>query len=77
MKDKVTEEQAAVLHSLLVDAMEGSLRQQLMSGEFNPQVMARVMDFLKHNNIQVASGKSQRMQSLSDLLSNINPDDIG
>ena len=77
MKEQVSEEQAAVLHSLLVDAMEGSLRQQLLSGEYNPQVMARVMDFLKHNNIQVASGASKRMRSLTDLLANIDPDDLG
>ena len=76
MKDHVSEEQSAILHSLLVDAMEGSLRQQLMSGEYNPQVMARVMDFLKHNNIQVASHNSKRMRSLTDLLSNIDPEDL-
>lgn len=76
MTNKVTEEQAAVIHSLLVDAFEGSLRQQLMSGDFSPQMLGRVLDFLKHNNITVASTSSNRLASLADMISNINIDDI-
>ena len=75
-KNQVTEEQAAMLHGLLVDAFEGSLRQQLMSGEYSPQMLGRVLDFLKFNNIQVTSGKDRSMRSLADILANIDPDDL-
>ena len=75
-KTKVTEDQAAVIHSLLVDAFEGSLRQQLMSGDYNPQMLGKILDFLKHNNIQVASSADSRMTSLADILGQINAEDL-
>lgn len=72
----VTESQASMLHSLLVDAMEGSLRQQLMSGDYNPQMLGRVLDFLKHNNITVTSSADKRMASLADIIGQIDMDDL-
>ena len=73
---KVTESQASMLHSLLVDAMEGSLRAQLMSGDYNPQMMGRVLDFLKHNNITVTSSADKRMASLADIIGKIDMEDL-
>ena len=73
---QVTEQQAAVIHSLVVDALEGSLRQQLMSGEYSPQMLARALDFLKHNNIQVASSENKRMRSLAEIFSQVDLDDL-
>ena len=75
-KHKVTDEQAAAIHSLLVDALEGSLRQQLMSGEYSPQMIGRALDFLKMNNITVASSESRRMQSLVDILGKVDLDGL-
>jgi hypothetical protein len=75
-QNNVTSDQAAAIHSLLADALEGSLRQQLMSGEFNPQMIARAMDFLKHNNIQVGTAENKRMQSLAQVLSSVDLTDL-
>ena len=75
-QNNVTSDQAAAIHSLLADAREGSLRQQLMSGEFNPQMIARAMDFLKHNNIQVGTAENKRMQSLAQVLSSVDLTDL-
>ena len=61
---------------MLVDAFEGSLRQQLMSGEYSPQMLGKVLDFLKFNNIQVASATDSRMGSLADILGQINAEDL-
>ena len=71
-----SESQASILHSLLVDAMEGSLRQQLMSGDYSPQMLGRVLDFLKHNNITVTSSADKRMAFLADIIGQIDMDDL-
>ena len=75
-KHQVTEEQASAIHSLLCDALEGSLRKQLLTGEYNPALTARAMDFLKHNNIQVGSSANSRLASLADMLSQIDGDEL-
>ena len=50
----VTGDQADLIHKLLCECFETSLRQQLLTGDFNAQILGKVMDFLKHNNISVA-----------------------
>ena len=75
-KNEVTNDQAAAIHALLVDVLEGSLRQQLMSGEYSPQMVARALDFLKHNNITVASADNKRMVSLLDAFKQVDIDDL-
>ena len=75
-KREVTEEQAAVIHSLLVDALEGSLRKQLLSGEYNAALISRALDFLKLNNITVGSAGRERMMSLTQMLDQIDLDDL-
>jgi hypothetical protein len=72
----VTESQASMLHSLLVDAFEGSLRQQLMTGDYSPQMLGRVLEFLKHNSITVTSSADKRMASLADIIGKIDMDDL-
>ena len=72
----VTEAQAAAIHSLLVDALEGSLRQQLMTGEYNAALIARALDFLNHNNITVATDADRRMASLSQVLGQVDFDNL-
>lgn len=74
--NKVTEAQAAAIHSLLVDALEGSLRKQLMSGEYNAALIARALDFLKHNNITVGSASNHRLASLADMMGQLDFDDV-
>ena len=73
-KKKVTDEQADVIHSLLADCMETSLRQMLLSGEVNPQMVGKVIDYLKHNNVQVVATENKALASLSDLIAQIDPD---
>ncbi len=74
--NKVTEAQADVIHSLLTDAMELSLRQMLQTGEINPAMLARVIDYLKYNKIEVVSATDSHMASLAELVGAINLDDL-
>lgn len=71
---RVTEDQADVIHSLLADCMETSLRQQLLSGDVNPQMVGKVIDYLKYNGVQVVSTENKALASLSDLIAQIDPD---
>ena len=71
---RVTEDQADVIHSLLADCMETSLRQMLLTGEVNPQMVGKVIDYLKHNNVQVVATENKALASLSDLIAQIDPD---
>ena len=73
---RVTEDQADVIHSLLADCMEASLRQMLLTGEVNPQMVGKVIDYLKHNNVQVVSTENKSLLSLSDLIAQIDPDEF-
>ena len=61
----VSMDQAGVIHQLLCECFETSLRQQLLTGEFNAQLLGKVMDFLKHNNISVAD------ENVDEHLSNL------
>tara|TARA_B100000674_G_scaffold195248_1_gene158918 strand:+ start:620 stop:862 length:243 start_codon:yes stop_codon:yes gene_type:complete len=75
-KKQVTDEQANVIHKLLADCMETSLRQMLLSGEVNPQMVGKVIDYLKHNNVQVVATENKALASLSDLIAQIDPDSL-
>ena len=68
---KVSEDQADAIHSLLVSCMEVGLRQQLLTGDINPALLARVVDWLKYNNVQVIASENRQMQSLVGLLADL------
>ena len=71
---RVAEDQANVIHKLLANCMETSLRQMLLSGEVNPQMVGKVIDYLKYNNVQVVATENKALTSLSDLIAQIDPD---
>ena len=73
---RVDEAQADLIHNLLADCMETSLRQMLMSGDVNPQMVGKVIDYLKHNNIQVVSKQDAPMNSLAALIAEIDVDSL-
>ena len=74
--NKVTEAQADAIHSLLTDAMEVSLRQMLQTGDINPQMIGKVIDYLKYNRIEVVSATNSPLSSLAELVSAIDLDSL-
>ncbi len=72
--NKVTEAQADVIHSLLTDAMELSLRQMLQTGDINPAMIGKVIDYLKYNKIEVVSATNAPLASLAELVGAIDLD---
>ena len=64
-KSGVSVEQAAVIHELLGNCFETSLRQQLMTGEFNAAILGKILEYLKHNNISVVEEADSRLASLA------------
>ena len=73
---KVTEAQADAIHSLLTDAMEVSLRQMLQTGEINPSMIGKAIDYLKYNKIEVVSTHNSALGSLAELVSAIDLDSL-
>lgn len=73
---KVTEAQADAIHSLLTDAMEVSLRQMLQTGEINPAMIGKVIDYLKYNKIEVVSSGNSALGSLAELVGAIDLDNL-
>ena len=71
---RVAEDQANVIQKLLANCMETSLRQMLLGGEVNPQMVGKVIDYLKYNNVQVVATENKALTSLSDLIAQIDPD---
>ena len=63
----VSSEQAALIHSLLGEAFETSLRTQLQSGEFNAAILGKVLEWLKHNNVSVVESADDRLQALANV----------
>ena len=82
-------DQAAVVHALLSQCFESSLRQQLESGDFNAAMMGKVLDWLRHNNVSCTEDADASLRhiakafrrlderndndSLASILSDINP----
>lgn len=56
---------AAIIHELLGEAFETSLRQQLLSGEFNAAMLGKILEYLKHNNITVVEEADSHLASLA------------
>lgn len=75
-KDKVTEVTADTIHNLLTDAMELSLRQMLQTGEINPSMIGKVIDYLKYNKIEVVSTSNTPLSSLAELVASIDLDHL-
>ncbi len=75
-QNKVTEIQADAIHSLLTDAMELSLRQMLQTGEINPAMIGKVIDYLKYNKFEVVSTSNAPLSSLADLVAAIDLDNL-
>ena len=73
---RVDESQVDVIHNLLANCMETSLRQMLLSGEVNPQMVGKVIDYLKHNNIKVVSEANTPLSSLADLVAQIDIENL-
>ena len=63
----VSSDQAALIHELLCEAFETSLRTQLQSGEFNAAILGKTLEWLKHNNISVVESADDRLQSLANV----------
>ncbi|QNJ26063.1 hypothetical protein SynSYN20_01737 [Synechococcus sp. SYN20] len=61
----VSSDQAALIHELLGECFETSLRQQLMAGEFNAAILGKVLEYLKHNNISVVEEADSHLASLA------------
>ena len=61
----VSIEHAAIIHELLGQAFEASLRQQLLTGEFNAAILGKVLEYLKHNNISVTEEADARLASIA------------
>ncbi len=60
----ISADQAALIHSLLGSCLETSLRQQLLTGEFNASMISKALDFVKHNNITVDEGADSHLKHL-------------
>ena len=63
----VSSDQAALIHELLGEAFEASLRTQLQTGEFNAAMLGKVLEWLKHNNKSVVESADDRLQSLANV----------
>lgn len=61
----VSSKQAALIHELLGEAFETSLRQQLQSGEFNAAMLGKILEWLKANNISVTEDADDRLKHLA------------
>ena len=64
-KGGVSTQQAALIHELLGECFEVSLRQQLQSGDFNAAMLGKVLEWLKSNNINVVEEADERLSSLA------------
>ena len=71
----VSSDQAALIHELLGEAFEASLRTQLQSGEFNAAILGKVLDWLRHNNVSVVESADDRRQSLANIFRKGSSDD--
>ena len=60
-------DQAQVIHELLGSAFEASLRQQLMSGEFNAAILGKALEWLKANNISCHEDADVALKSLKSV----------
>ena len=80
-------DQAARIHGLLGEVFETSLRQQLMTGDFNPAMIGRIVDWIKHNNVtcteeadqslaKIAAAFRRSGESLEDMLEGMGPTTI-
>ena len=63
----VSSEQATLIHVLLGEAFETSLRTQLQTGAFNAAILGKVLEWLKHNNISVVESADDRLQALANV----------
>ena len=63
----VSSDKAALIHELLGEAFEASLRQQLMSGDVNAAMLGKVLEWLKHNNVSVMEGADERLKGLAQI----------
>ena len=61
----VSLDQAALIHQLLGECFETSLRQQLMAGEFNAAILGKVLEWLKANNISVVEDADSNLAALA------------
>ena len=63
----VSSKQAALIHRLLGECFEASLRQQLQNGEFNAAMLGKILEWLKVNNISVVEDADDRLRSLATV----------
>lgn len=63
----VSVQQATIIHELLGQAFEASLRQQLLTGEFNAAILGKVLEWIKANNISVVEEADARLASLAGV----------
>ena len=63
----VSSEQAALIHELLSQCFEASLRQQLQTGEFNAAMLGKILEWLKANNISVTEDADDRLKGLASV----------
>ena len=63
----VSTKQAALIHELLSECFETSLRQQLQSNEFNAAMLGKILEWLKVNNISVTEDADDRLKGLASI----------
>ena len=61
----VSADTAAIIHELLSQCFESSLRQQLISGEFNAAMLGKILEWLKANNVSVTEDADAGLASIA------------
>ena len=70
----VSSDVAAVIHELLGEVFETSLRQQLMTGEFNSAMVGQVVKWLQNNNITVSEESDVHLARLAKAFNDADMD---
>ena len=65
--DGVSLQQAQLIHQLLGQAFESSLRQQLISGEFNAAMLGKILEWLKVNNITCSEDADESLSNMRKI----------
>lgn len=72
----VSMDQAAVVHALLSQCFETSLRQQLQSGDFNAAMMGKVLEWLKHNNVNCTEDADASLKHIANAFRRLEGDSL-
>ena len=70
----VNSNQAALIHELLGEVFETSLRQQLLSGEFSPAMVGQIVKWLQNNSISVSEESDVHLARLAKAFNDADMD---